>query len=134
MIISINNISAFNNLYFHDNVFLGFCYDYDKRTVSMVCSDPNLKKQKCINFNNVIALQMQSCEFWGEENRIYDIWVDEEPVYYSELVRIQNENKEKYAFSRLDDGTSYISIEIQLISGDEIKISFETVEISEIDA
>lgn len=133
MIITFENQEDINSLYLHDNIYHGFVFDYKKRAVRMLCENHQEHKRFVLTFRQVVALQAQNCCFWGPSNHIYDIWIDENPRCYESLLQAQAENAGKYGFSNLDSGISYLSIVLQLISGDDIRITCEIIEIEESD-
>lgn len=127
MIITFENQQEFSKLCLHDSIYSGFVYDYETQMVKMSCENHLESKRIALTFQRVVALNAQSCCFWGASNRIYDVWIDEEPEYFSKLLHIQAENARQYSLSNLDRGVSYISIAIQLISGDVIQITCESI-------
>lgn len=129
MIISFKNQQAFNELYLHDSIFLNFNFDYEHRMIKISYKNHEEQKLYELTFRQVVAFQAQTCCFWGPSSRIYHAWIDEDPVYFESLLRIQAENAEKYSSSNLDRGLSYISIVLQLISGDDIRITCESIQI-----
>ena len=74
---------------------------------------------------------MQSCCFWGSGNAIYDLWIDENPDYFSHLLVIQEQNEGENGLSALDKGIQFLSVVIQLNSGDELRITCKSIELSE---
>lgn len=129
MTIDLNNQYAIEDLYLHDSIFQGFCYDYESREISFACYNPHQRTKHSILLKNIVAFNVQSCEFWGAESRIYDIWIDKEPTYFEQLLQLQKLHKQEYEFSCLDKGVSYISVVIQLVSGDEFKFTCQTIEV-----
>lgn len=127
MIINSKNQHEFNKLCLHDSIFSGFVYDYETQTVKLSCENHLESKHFELAFKQVVAINVQSCCFWGQSNRIYDVWIDEDPEYFEKLLHIQAENAERYSLSNLDRGASYISVVIQLISGDDIHITCESI-------
>lgn len=127
MIITSENQHEFSKLCLHDNIYSGFVYDYETQTVKLSCENQLESKHFEFVFQQVVAINVQSCCFWGPSNRIYDVWIDEKPEYFEKLLHIQAENTERYSLSNLDRGVSYISVVIQLISGDDIHITCESI-------
>ena len=107
----------------------GFIYDYETQMVKLCCENHLENKRFEFCFQQVVAINAQSCCFWGSSNRIYDVWIDDNPEYFEKLLRIQKENAELYCLSYLDRGVSYVSIAIQLVSGDDIRITCKSIEV-----
>ena len=131
MIITYENLEKLHEINLHDGFFSGFCYDYEKRKIDLQIDQPNERMCYSFVFYGVVAIQMQSCCFWGPTNRVYDMWVDDEPKYYENLLALQTEKADLYSGSYLDCATSHISIVIQLISGDDLRIACEKIHVEE---
>ena len=127
MIITSKNQQEFSRLCLHDSIYSGFVYDYETQSIMLSCE--NHCENRCfdLTFRKVVALNAQNCCFWGSSNRIYGAWIDDKPEYFEKLLYIQAENAELFSLSKLDRGVSYVSITIQLISGDEIHITCESI-------
>lgn len=130
-IINYENQKALEEIYFHDCAYKGFAYDYPSREVRFDLVHRWMGKRYSLCFQNVVALEMQGCEFWLSGNAVYHIWIDDEPAYFCRLEDIQAQNGENYRHSRLDQGICYISIIMQLNSGDELKLTCESVDVTE---
>lgn len=130
-IIHYENQKALEEIYFHDCVYEGFAYDYPSREVRFDLVHRWMGKRYSLCFRNVVALENQGCGFWGGGNAVYHIWIDDDPAYFRRLENIQAENGENYRYSRLDQGIRYISVIMQLNSGDELKLTCEAVEVAE---
>lgn len=131
MIFNYENQKALEDIYFHDCAYRGFVYDYDKREVRLDMKHEWLGKHYHLCFRNVVALEIQGCGFWGGGNSVYYLWVDENPAYFRRLETMQEQNQENYRYSLLDQGIRYLSVIMQLCGGDELKITCETVEVTE---
>lgn len=127
MIISSENQREFSKLCLHDSIYSGFVFDYETQTVKLSCENHLENKRFDFIFQQVVAINAQNCCFWGSSNRIYDVWIDEKPVYFEKLLRIQAQNAERYSLSNLDRGVSYISVAFQLTSGDDVHITCESI-------
>lgn len=130
-IINYENQKALEEIYFHDCVYEGFAYDYRNREIRFDLTQVWQKKRYQLRFQNVVALEMQGCEFWSSGNAVYHIWIDDEPAYFRHLENIQAENGENYRYSRLDQGVRFISVIMQLNSGDELKITCQNLQVDE---
>ena len=130
MIFDFENAKTIEDIYFHDCVYEGFSYDYDHREVRLELVHEWMKKRYSLCFRNVVALQIQGCGFWGGGNSVYYLWVDENPAYFHELEELQAKNPENYRYSQLDQGARFISIIMQLHSGDELKVTCESVDVT----
>lgn len=133
MKITFANQNSIDDMYFHDGKFEGLDYDYTNKSVKFKCVQGWLKKEFSFCFCQVVLIYMQSCCFWGRGNAIYDIWIDKDPTLFQHLLDMQKENPNQYEFSLLDTETPYISVVIQLNSGDELRITCKSIEITEID-
>ena len=71
---------------------------------------------------------MQSCRFWAGGNQIQCMYVADDS-YISELQSKQNQNPELYSESRLAEGKRFISVGMEINSGDELVICCEEFEI-----
>ncbi len=131
MIFNFENAKAIEDIYFHDCAYEGFAYDYKQRAVRLELVHEWQKKRYSLCFQNVVALQVQGCGFWGGGNSVYYLWIDDDPAYFRALEVLQAKNPENYRHSQLDQGIRYISIIMQMHSGDELKITCETVEVAE---
>lgn len=131
MTINSSNTQAIDDFYFHDAVFDGFNYDYARRAMKLELDHKWAKKHYSLIFRNVVAFNMQSCAFWGMGNAIYHMCIDTSPIYFDQLIDSQRANSDRYRFSFLDQGISYISLEITLNSGDVFRITCEELEITE---
>lgn len=133
MHINYYNKSEFNKINSHDSEFTGYLYDYDKRQIKIWFNNHFLKKILYFEFNNVIFCEMQSCYFWGGGNSIYTISLVENPEQFNRLIKIQNSNPDLYKRSYLDKGICYITIKLEINSGDVLLIICENVDYHEDD-
>lgn len=131
MIYNYENAKAIEDIYFHDCTFEGFVYDYDQREVRFAMNHDWMGKRYSLRFQNVVALQVQGCGFWGGCNAVYHLWIDDDPAYFHSLEELQTQNAESYRYSQLDQGIRFISLILQTIGGDELKITCQQVEVTE---
>lgn len=83
------NRKEIDEQYLHDSYFEGFQYDYDKRQIYISCIDGRRKKVNHLYFENVIFLEMQSCQFWAPGNSIYDIWNEDDSDHLKKLIDME---------------------------------------------
>lgn len=131
MIIDCKNKESIKDLYIHDSIFDGYCYNYSKRQISLSCENSFLKKRFDFIFNNVIFSSMQSCSFWHGGNSILDIYLEENTAQMNQLLEIQNSNQDLYEDSYIDKGINYLSVGIKINSGDMLFIICEKIEFLE---
>ncbi len=124
-----NNRNEINKIYVHDCEFTGYSYDYDKRQISLQCEGNFLNLKHSFLFNNVIFTKMQSCTFWHGGDSIMYIALEEEETELKILKKIHDEKE--YDLTELDEGISYLSIEMLINSGDMLLIICESVDYEE---
>ena len=127
--ISLSNKKDIEKINVHDSVFSGYVYDYDNKQIRFSCSN-NYPLNQCFNFcfYNVIFVEVQGCSFWHGGNNILGIFIEETSAQLDQLYQLQKAKKDLYAGSYLDKGITYITVEIQLNSGDTILIICEKIE------
>lgn len=131
MIINCRNSKIIDNIYIHDSIFSGFSYNYKSREIFLECEQRYLNKRFRFLFHNVILCNMQSCSFWHGGNSILDISLEESSSQMNELIEIQNQHKELYKGSYLDQGISYLQIKFEINSGDILFIICESFDLEE---
>lgn len=127
MKINSDNKEMINNIDIHDNIFVGCNYSYKNRILFLIVN--NFRNDYNIIFNNCIFYSMQSCDFWHGGNNILGINIVEESKEMNELLEIQNTYPGLYEGSFLDRGITYLSVEIEVNSGDKMLIICESIEI-----
>ena len=125
---SYENRNELNNISLIDTAFKGFQYSYEKREVSFSCTDQVLRIHHEFVFQNVVYFEMQSASFWNGGYNIYYCGLIESPPQLEHLYSIQQAHPNLYDHSALAEGTSFVSMELQLNSGDTMLIIFEAVE------
>lgn len=73
-------------------------------------------------------MEMQGCGFWGGGNAVYHLGNDDNPEYFHRLEQLQTQNPANF---RLDQDIRFLSVIMQLNSGDELKITCQTLEMTE---
>lgn len=131
MVFNFDNQAALEDIYFHDSVFSGFVCDYDRRQVRFDLRHGWSGKRYHLCFRSVVALEMQGCAFWGCGNSVYHLWIDENPDYFHRFA--ERHREDSYKCSLLDEGTCFMSVIMQLHSGDELRLTCESVEVTEED-
>ena len=132
MNINYHNIQLSKNLYMHDSIFFGYCYDYDKRTIHLTLLNELKNVIQKIVLNNVIISQLQGCSFWGGGNAIYYVCCYAEHPLFDQLNQIKAENIRNIEGSYLDMGINYIVFELQVNSGDSMCVICESVDYDEV--
>ena len=131
MNINFQNVHLSKNFYIHDSIFLGYHYDYDKRTIQLTLLNELNNIVQRIVLNNVILSQIQSCSFWGDGNAIYYLRCYAEHPFFDQLNHIKTDNIRNIDGSRLDMGITYIVFELQVNSGDSMCVVCESVDYEE---
>lgn len=132
-----NNRKQINDLYLHDTVIYDISVDIGKKEINISgeCEYPEHKKIY-LTFENVINFEFDRLDFWGEGGDwINDVYVkdDDIPQQYinTKLEKAISESKKTNTSEPLDffskDKNKFISICINLHSGDEINIICETL-------
>lgn len=129
MHVTSKNLETIDDIYVHDSDFSSFFYDYKDRRLNLALTNHHLKQTISLCFNNVIYFNMQSCCFWGPSSMVYDMWSDPSPVFFQELQKKRETNYEEFYQSYLDRDCTYISIIIKIVSGDELQVTCESVDI-----
>ena len=122
MIIDYSNRNLLHSFCFSDSIFEGFIYNYGKDILSFSCINPYEHRQFHISFYQVTLLNMQSCNFWGAGNAIYDISYTDDSSMLTQLQILRSENHRNIDKSKLDIESDYLSISVSLNSGDELLI------------
>ena len=125
--ISLSNKKDLDKICVHDGIFTGFEYDYEKRQIRFTL-DLTLKQPINFCLLNVIWLEIQSCSFWHGGMNVMWISIEEKSPQLDQLLLLQEQKKELYAGSYLDKGIEYMTVEIQLNSGDTILAVCEKLE------
>ena len=133
MNINFANKNEINNIYVHDSIYEGFTYTYNQRTIEMNCKNFYLHKEFHFQFNNVIFCEMQSCSFWRGGNYILNISLEENSQQLNDLLKLQSQHKDLYKGSYLDREINYLSIRVEINSGDTMLIICENVDFVEND-
>lgn len=89
MRITCANKQQLDEIYIHDALFDGFSYDYERRTIGMVCSKPWEYWRVSLCFENVIFFSHQSCDFWGRGENVMWLSVVENPEALQKLLAKQ---------------------------------------------
>lgn len=131
MVFNFDNQTALEDIYFHDSFFEGFTYDYDQRQMRFDLRHEWNGKLRHLCFRNVVALELQGCAFWCPSNSVYHLWIDENPDYFH--CYEERHRQDPYKTSLLDDGIRFISVMMQINSGDELRLTCESVEVTEED-
>ncbi len=124
-----SNRNEMTNLNLHDCSFTGYSYDYDKRQISFHCGVGYIGMEFNVVFHNVIFSKMQSCTFWHGGDSIMYIALEEEETELKTLKKIHDEKE--YDFTKLDEGISYLSVEMSINSGDMLTIICESIDYEE---
>lgn len=117
----------------HDGYFSGFEYDYIKNIITFkVVANYYGDTLNCC-FKDVFAFEMHSCEFWGKSASIYDFEAIIEKENQILINKILQENeKTKDPFSRLNNSPKLIELKITLISGDTLTIVCKELDVEKI--
>ncbi len=129
MLYNYDNQEKINKLSMHDDYFSGFEYDYDARQINIECKNNDWHQKHFLHFNNVIYCNIQSCLFWGAENYVYDIYLNDDEKYMKELMKLFASNPMNQNY--INDGIKFIQIEIKLCSGDTFLFICESLEFEE---
>lgn len=133
MRIDYKNKDQINQIYVHDSIFEGFIYREEDKNLYI-----NLKNY-CINkifkllFCNVLIINCELCQFWGESPNILDWEVSENGSIIQNIKKKQKENNKLYSNSLVDLEKSYMEVKITFTSGDIIEIVCEYIEFEEDD-
>ena len=131
MRITCANKQQLDEVYIHDALFDGFSYDYERRTIRMVCSKPWEYWRVSLCFENVIFFSHQSCDFWGRGGNVMWLSVVENPEALQKLLAKQAEDPNLYQHSWLDRGIDYLALELVTNSGSELLVICEALEMLE---
>ena len=119
------NKQEIDNIIVHDSEFYGFSYDYMDKKLQFSCDNYwILKKKQTFIFHNVILCNLQGCSFWHGGNCILGLSLLDNAPEMSRLKEMSLEFEE----TLFDDKTEYITLELQLNSGDTLLIIFESLE------
>lgn len=131
MLINWKNKNTLDMLYVHDSIFSGYVYDYSERTIRLECHNTFLNRLFRFTFHNVVYQNLQSCAFWGAGNSILYITEIDYPEGFVTLMQLQKEKQSLYFDSFLDKGLHFLSVEIQVNSGDILQIVCESIVVNE---
>lgn len=122
-----------NEAYVHDSYFTGFTYDYEKRQIKMECESFMCKSRFIFQFNNVYGFNMNSCDWWGECNHIFDWEVvrEDKTSLTHKLKNFWPEDESN--FSRLTEPEKAVESKFTLASGDTLIISCESIDFTEVE-
>ena len=127
MLFKYSNMKDIEQLGVHDCVFSGFSYDYENRKVDFVLVDPIARIDHVFCFENVIFIDLQSCSFWHGGCNVIDMYVNELPLAQERYWKDEAGKHDWYIGSQLGKGIAYISVGLQLNSGDTLDIISETL-------
>ena len=118
-------------IYIHDDIFNNLLYDKNSNTLRLLLSKSNECEDKYeINYINVIAFEVTSCDYWGKSPHILDF----EYVEYSncKLLPALYEKQKKMPYNpecRLTYKKEYIDTIITFTSGDQMTVVCEYIDI-----
>lgn len=115
----------------HDSIFEGFLYKENERMLLLKLNNYCLNRIFTLQFCNILILNCEMCQFWGESPNVLDWEVSENEHLIKEIMKKQNNNKKLYKYSLVDEEMFYIETIITLTSGDTINIVCEYVEFQE---
>ena len=123
MIINISNANIINTreVYFHDNILEDVSFNCkDKRMTLFIINECGTEKRKIL-FEDAVAFEMTSCDFWGPSPYILDFeYIEKEnEVIIPKLMKRQEKDYDA-ASVKIDNG--YIETKITFISGDQLSI------------
>lgn len=126
------NFMKIKDLYLHDFIFSGFCYDYAHRTVRLGGENLYLRKRVKLEFQNVIGFHMQACGFWGSGNSMRGINPGDGDLLASYKKTVQADDMLQFA-DLLDPENEFIEFEIELNSGGMLTVVCEALNAEECD-
>lgn len=127
MEIDFHNKHIIDEIRIHDSEFTGYVFDYNKRNVTFSCQNIFTRKRLLFEFQNVIIIHSQSCNFWNGGSSI--MWMDliDENEYYHQMISLQSQNAIRFRGSQLDKHIPYISVQFTINSGDTLLITCERI-------
>ncbi|MBQ1371746.1 MAG: hypothetical protein IIY70_02325, partial [Oscillospiraceae bacterium] len=114
-------------VYLHDDLFRELKFERGAYKLIAQCFSYAKGSYEVI-FRDVVGFEMTSCDFWGPSLRIscfYSVDVEQQTL----IPKLQKEN-EKYVTpdNALIDNRHYIEVELELISGDCLRVACKTVQ------
>ncbi len=120
-----------SEIYIHDDIFNNLLYEKDSNTLKLLLSKANEYESKYeINYINVIAFEMTSCNYWGKSPHILDFEYVEHnnckllPALYEKQKGMPYNPECKLACKN-----DYIETVITFSSGDQMIVVCESIEI-----
>ena len=120
-----------SEVYIHDDIFNNLLYDKKTSTLKFSLSKSNdYESMYEINYINVVAFEMTSCDYWGESPHILDF----EYVEYSncKLLPKLYEEQKKMPYNpecKLIYKKEYIETIVTFTSGDQMIVVCEYIDI-----
>ncbi|MGO5549096.1 hypothetical protein [Wansuia hejianensis] len=132
------DINRINNIEVHDSLFIGFSYDDKKRELYFGCLNPYYKKKDIFVFSDVACYSMQSCEFLGEETRIWALYAEEATkemivgtLANSNMFQAAQAYKMNKVYFSCDQFSSF-TLGFDLASGDVLLVTASLLEYKEV--
>lgn len=127
MEIDFHNKHIIDEIRIHDSEFSGYVFDSSTRNVRFSCQNIFTRKRLLFDFQNVIIVQSQSCNFWNGGSSIMWMNLIDENDYYHQLISLQSQNAVRFRGSQLDKNIPYISVQFTINSGDTLLITCERI-------
>ena len=115
----------------HDSIFEGFSYDEGEKILLLKLKNYCLNKIFKLQFCNILVMNCEMCQFWGQSPNILNWEVSDEEKLIKDIMKKQNNNKELYRYSIVNTEEAYIETIITLTSGDTISTVCEYIEFQE---
>lgn len=115
----------------HNSDFYGFSYRENDKILFIELLNFSLNKSFKIQFQNVLVLNCEMCQFLGRNISINDWKLSQEDTLIKNITEKQKSNEKKYNSSLLSVQKKYIEITINLKSGDNIEIVCESIDFEE---
>ena len=120
-------------LHLHDDIIIGSMFEFEEKQYLVFAVDGINGEEYKIVFENVIGIMQTACDFWGPDNRINEIRLcDKEEMIAYNSIKLIGEEKDPENENGLND-TKYREFMIEKISGDEIHIVCENINVEKCD-
>ena len=132
MQIDVSNAEIINtkDVYIHDDILEDLYFNRNEKKLRLVILTKDGKsnnKRFSIDFLQVIAFEMTSCDFWGSSPRILDfeyVEQDEATIIPKLFKKIYDND---YIYCPLKNEKKYFETIITFISGDTLKIACKSI-------
>ena len=114
--------------YLHDDMFHNLTFDRETCKLVVQCFSDEKGFYEII-FHDVIGFEMSSCDYWGPSPHISCFYaVDDNKCIL--IPKLQREQKKYFTPNDTPiDNKHYIEVELELISGDCLRVACKTVQI-----